>query len=191
LGGRVGERAGAEARAEARAQLDNTTACGGHNQAGMMRLRFRIPLRSFVMSIRFAIIGAALALLAVAAPASAQQGKEVELVDGLKYTDTKLGDGATAEKGHVVSVNYTGWLYRNSAKGAQFDSSFDRGKPIDFRLGTHAVIPGWDEGIDGMKVGGKRTLIIPPELAYGSKGAGGVIPPNATLIFEVELVGVK
>src|ERR1700685_166121 len=128
----------------------------------MMRLRFRIPLRSFTMSIRFAIIGAALGLLAVAAPASAQQGKEIELVDGLKYTDTKIGDGAVAEKGHVVSVNYTGWLYRNAVKGAQFDSSYDRGKPIDFRLGPHAGIPGWDEGIDGMKVGGKRTLIIRP-----------------------------
>jgi peptidylprolyl isomerase len=157
----------------------------------MMAIPSRNPLRSFAMSIRFAIIGAALGLLAAVAPAGAQQGKEIELVDGLKYTDTKIGDGATADNGQFVSVNYTGWLYRNGAKGAQFDSSYDRGKPIDFRLGAHSVIPGWDEGIAGMKVGGKRTLIIPPELAYGARGAGGLIPPNATLIFEVELVAVR
>jgi len=143
------------------------------------------------MSIRIALTSLALAFLAAVTSGPGNAAQTVDLPSGLKYTDTKLGDGATAEKGHVVSVNYTGWLYRNGAKGAQFDSSFDRGKPIDFRLGTQAVIRGWDEGIDGMKVGGKRTLIIPPELAYGSKGAGGVIPPNATLIFEVELVGVK
>jgi FKBP-type peptidyl-prolyl cis-trans isomerase len=144
------------------------------------------------MSIRFVFVVAALGLLAIAAgPAIAQQGKEVELVDGLKYTDTKIGDGAVAEKGHFVMVHYTGWLYKNGQKGAQFDSSYDRGKPLEFQLGAHAVIPGWEEGIDGMKEGGKRTLIIPPELAYGSKGAGGVIPPNATLIFEVELEKVR
>jgi FKBP-type peptidyl-prolyl cis-trans isomerase len=144
------------------------------------------------MSIRFVLVVAAWSLLAAAAgPAIAQQGKEIELVDGLKYTDTKVGDGAVAEKGHTVSVNYTGWIYKNGQKGAQFDTSYDRGKPLVFRLGTHAVIPGWDEGIDGMKEGGQRTLIIPPELAYGSKGAGGVIPANATLIFEVKLEKVQ
>jgi peptidylprolyl isomerase len=143
------------------------------------------------MSIRVAVAAAALGLLAVvSAPAVAQQGKEVELVDGLKYTDTKVGDGAVAAKGHFVTVQYTGWIYRNGAKGAKFDSSYDAGKPLAFQLGAHAVIPGWEEGIDGMKAGGKRTLIIPPELAYGSKGAGGVIPPNATLIFDVEMVTV-
>jgi peptidylprolyl isomerase len=144
------------------------------------------------MSIRL-VAAAAFGLLAVAAvtPSSAQTGKEVELVDGLKYTDTKAGDGAAATPGHVVDVNYTGWLYQNGHKGAQFDTSYDRGKPLEFKLGTHMVIPGWEEGIDGMKEGGKRTLIIPPELAYGAKGAGGVIPPNATLIFEVELVKVN
>jgi len=88
----------------------------------------------------------------------------------------------------LVSVQYTGWLYKNGNKGAKFDSSLDRNKPITFTLGQKQVIPGWDEGISGMKVGGKRTLIIPPQLAYGATGSGGVIPPNATLIFDVELV---
>jgi FKBP-type peptidyl-prolyl cis-trans isomerase FkpA len=109
----------------------------------------------------------------------------------LKYTDTKTGDGATATPGNTVSVHYTGWLYNNAAKGAKFDSSVDRGQPFQFTLGAHQVIAGWDEGVAGMKVGGKRTLIIPPELGYGARGAGGVIPPNATLMFDVELLGVQ
>ena len=114
-----------------------------------------------------------------------------ELPSGLKYTDTTVGTGAEATKGHKVSVHYTGWLYNNDKKGAKFDSSLDRGQPFAFALGAQQVIRGWDEGVDGMKVGGKRTLIIPPALGYGARGAGGVIPPNATLIFEVELLGVK
>jgi FKBP-type peptidyl-prolyl cis-trans isomerase len=109
----------------------------------------------------------------------------------LKYTDTKTGDGSTATSGNKVSVHYTGWLYNNGAKGAKFDSSVDRGQPFQFTLGAHQVIAGWDEGVAGMKVGGKRTLIIPPELGYGARGAGGVIPPNATLMFDVELLGVQ
>jgi FKBP-type peptidyl-prolyl cis-trans isomerase len=144
------------------------------------------------MSIRFA---AALAvagfLAAIAVPAAAQEGKTTELADGLKYTDTKIGDGTLAEKGFIVAVQYTGWLYKNGNKGAQFDSSLDRGKPITFKLGADQVIKGWDEGISGMKAGGKRTLIIPPNLAYGASGANGVIPPNATLIFDVELVSAR
>jgi peptidylprolyl isomerase len=88
-------------------------------------------------------------------------------------------------------VHYTGWLYNNGAKGTKFDSSVDRGQPFQFTLGAHQVIAGWDEGVAGMKVGGKRTLIIPPELGYGARGAGGVIPPNATLMFDVELLGVQ
>jgi len=88
-------------------------------------------------------------------------------------------------------VHYTGWPYNNGAKGAKFDSSVDRGQPFQFTLGAHQVIAGWDEGVAGMKVGGKRTLIIPPELGYGARGAGGVIPPNATLMFDVELLGVQ
>ena len=109
--------------------------------------------------------------------------------NGLKYTDTKTGDGAAAAGGNKVSVHYTGWLYNNGATGAKFDSSVDRGQPFQFTLGAHQVIAGWDEGVAGMKVGGKRTLIIPPELGYGARGAGGVIPPNATLMFDVELLG--
>ena len=89
------------------------------------------------------------------------------------------------------TVHYTGWLSKDGAKGAKFDSSVDRGQPFDFTLGAHQVIAGWDEGVAGMKVGGQRTLIIPPELGYGSRGAGGVIPPNATLIFDVELLKVQ
>jgi peptidylprolyl isomerase len=121
----------------------------------------------------------------------AQQGKTTELADGLKYTDTKVGDGTVAEKGYIVSVQYTGWIYKNGNKGAKFDSSLDRGKPITFTLGKHEVIAGWEEGLTGMKVGGKRTLIIPPSLGYGATGSGSVIPPNATLIFEVELVSAR
>jgi FKBP-type peptidyl-prolyl cis-trans isomerase len=115
----------------------------------------------------------------------------IEMPNGLKYTDTKTGDGAAATPGNKVSVHYTGWLYNNGAKGAKFDSSVDRGQPFQFTLGAHQVIAGWDEGVAGMKVGGKRTLIIPPELGYGARGAGGVIPPNATLMFDVELLGVQ
>jgi FKBP-type peptidyl-prolyl cis-trans isomerase FkpA len=122
---------------------------------------------------------------------AAATNEVIEMPDGLKYTDTKIGGGAEATPGKKVSVNYTGWLYNNGAKGAKFDSSLDRGQPFQFTLGAHQVIPGWDEGVAGMKVGGKRTLIIPPELGYGARGAGGVIPPNATLMFDVELLGVQ
>ena len=113
-----------------------------------------------------------------------------EMANGLKYTDTAVGTGAAATAGHKVTVHYTGWLYNNGEKGKKFDSSLDRGQPFSFGLGAHQVIRGWDEGVAGMKVGGKRTLIIPPELGYGARGAGGVIPPNATLTFDVELLKV-
>jgi FKBP-type peptidyl-prolyl cis-trans isomerase FkpA len=158
----------------------------------MMALLSHILVRSFAMSFRFAAIAAAIGFLAViAAPVGAQEGKPIELADGLKYTDTKMGDGAEAQKGYIVSVQYTGWLYKNGNKGAKFDSSRDRDKPITFKLGAGQVIAGWDEGIAGMKVGGQRTLIIPPDLAYGAKGANGIIPPNATLTFDVELVSAR
>ena len=113
-----------------------------------------------------------------------------ETASGLKYVDTKVGDGAAATPGHKVSVHYTGWLDNNGEKGRKFDSSVDRGQPFSFPLGGGQVIKGWDEGVAGMKVGGKRTLTIPPQLGYGARGAGGVIPPNATLVFDVELLGV-
>ncbi|WP_414462230.1 FKBP-type peptidyl-prolyl cis-trans isomerase [Hyphomicrobium sp. DY-1] len=110
---------------------------------------------------------------------------------GLQYEDTVVGTGATPETGQICVMHYTGWLYVDGKKGSKFDSSVDRGQPFEFPIGTGRVIKGWDEGVAGMKVGGKRTLIIPPQLGYGARGAGGVIPPNATLIFDVELLGVK
>ena len=110
--------------------------------------------------------------------------------NGLQITDTKAGTGADARKGQTVTVHYTGWLFNNGQQGAKFDSSRDRKDPFKFPLGSGMVIKGWDEGVAGMKVGGQRTLIIPPEMGYGVRGAGGVIPPNATLKFDVELLGV-
>jgi len=110
---------------------------------------------------------------------------------GLKIIDTKVGTGAAPKPGQTCVMHYTGWLYENGNKGAKFDSSLDRNQPFSFPIGQHQVIAGWDEGVATMKVGGKRTLIIPPELGYGARGAGGVIPPNATLMFDVELLSVK
>jgi peptidylprolyl isomerase len=110
---------------------------------------------------------------------------------GLQITDSKVGTGTTPKPGQTAVVHYTGWLYQDGAKGKKFDSSVDRGQPFEFPVGQRRVIAGWDEGVASMKVGGKRTLIIPPELGYGARGAGGVIPPNATLIFDVELLDVK
>ena len=110
---------------------------------------------------------------------------------GLQYEDELLGQGPEAKSGSDVRVHYTGWLYNNGVQGAKFDSSRDRNDPFAFSLGAGMVIRGWDEGVAGMKVGGKRTLVIPPELGYGARGAGGAIPPNATLMFDVELLDVK
>ena len=127
-------------------------------------------------------------------PAAAQQNIASTKQGPFKMIDHKVGSGATAESGKVVVVHYTGWLYDESAadnKGKKFDSSRDRGQPFSFPLGAGHVIQGWDKGVAGMKVGGQRTLIIPPELGYGERGAGGVIPPNATLVFDVELLEVK
>jgi FKBP-type peptidyl-prolyl cis-trans isomerase FkpA len=109
---------------------------------------------------------------------------------GLTIDDTAIGAGDAAIAGKKVTVHYTGWLLEKGAKGRKFDSSKDRGDPFVFPLGQGQVIKGWDEGVQGMKVGGARTLTIPPELGYGARGAGGVIPPNATLVFEVELLKV-
>ncbi|MEN7526204.1 MULTISPECIES: FKBP-type peptidyl-prolyl cis-trans isomerase [unclassified Cupriavidus] len=109
---------------------------------------------------------------------------------GLQYEDTVVGSGDEAKAGTHVTVHYTGWLYENGQAGNKFDSSKDRNDPFIFPLGAGHVIRGWDEGVQGMKVGGTRRLVIPAELGYGARGAGGVIPPNATLLFEVELLGV-
>jgi FKBP-type peptidyl-prolyl cis-trans isomerase FkpA len=142
---------------------------------------------------------AALAALALTAgllasgadTATAQSGKPMTTASGLQISDTKVGTGASPKTGQTCVMHYTGWLYQNGQKGAKFDSSVDRGQPFEFPIGTGRVIKGWDEGVASMKVGGKRTLIIPPDLGYGARGAGGAIPPNATLLFEVELLGVK
>jgi peptidylprolyl isomerase len=110
---------------------------------------------------------------------------------GLQYEDTQSGSGAAAGPRKTCVMHYTGWLWVNGQKGSKFDSSLDRGKPFSFVLGAGQVIKGWDEGVAGLQIGGKRTLLIPPELGYGSRGAGGVIPPNATLLFEVELLELR
>ena len=133
-------------------------------------------------------------MLAAGTPitATAQTGgKFMTTASGLQITDTKIGTGAAPRAGQTCVMHYTGWLYQNGVKGKKFDSSVDRNEPFEFTLGKHQVIAGWDEGIATMKVGGKRTLIIPPELGYGARGAAGVIPPNATLMFDVELLNVK
>jgi FKBP-type peptidyl-prolyl cis-trans isomerase FkpA len=110
---------------------------------------------------------------------------------GLQYEDSKIGDGAEAKAGALVTVHYTGWLQNpDGSAGKKFDSSKDRDQPFEFSLGAGQVIKGWDQGVEGMLIGGVRTLVIPAALGYGARGAGGVIPPNATLIFEVELLGV-
>ena len=147
----------------------------------MILIRFACAVLAFATAAAVPLLGRV----------DAATNQVIEMPNGLKYTDTKTGDGAAATPGNKVSVHYTGWLYNNGAKGAKFDSSVDRGQPFQFTLGAHQVIAGWDEGVAGMKVGGKRTLIIPPELGYGARGAGGVIPPNATLMFDVELLGVQ
>ena len=119
-----------------------------------------------------------------------ENSKVAELIKN----DMTKGDGAEAKAGQQVTVHYTGWLYDETGpenKGKKFDSSRDRGTPFAFSLGAGEVIKGWDEGVQGMKVGGHRTLIIPPAMGYGKRGAGGVIPPNATLVFDVELLGVN
>jgi peptidylprolyl isomerase len=143
------------------------------------------------------MVGAAAAWL-TALPANADEKSEkkseskmVKTATGLQYEDVVVGTGAQPHTGQTCVMHYTGWLWEHGAKGKKFDSSVDRGQPFEFPLGMGRVIKGWDEGVASMKVGGKRNLIIPPQLGYGSRGAGGVIPPNATLYFEVELLGIK
>ena len=122
-------------------------------------------------------------------PALAQEA--VTMPSGLQIIDLQVGTGPEPHTGQTCVMHYTGWLYVDGKKGKKFDSSVDRGQPFEFKIGIHQVIAGWDEGVATMKVGGKRTLIIPPELGYGARGAGGVIPPNATLMFDVELLAIK
>ena len=136
----------------------------------------------------------ALAALLVSSPAvvtDAYAASEVTTPSGLRIVDTRVGKGPQPQAGQDVTVQYTGWLYVNGKKGKKFDSSRDRGEPFTFTLGHMNVIKGWDEGVATMRVGGTRTLIIPPELGYGWEGAGNDIPGNATLIFDVELLRVK
>jgi peptidylprolyl isomerase len=153
-----------------------------------MRAFLRMP----TVALSVALAGATLLAAGATTPAAAQtSGSTMTTPSGLKIQDTKVGTGATPKAGQTCVMHYTGWLYENGAKGQKFDSSHDRGQPFEFPIGQGRVIKGWDEGVATMKVGGKRTLIIPPELGYGARGAGGVIPPNATLMFEVELLAVK
>ena len=126
------------------------------------------------------------------APAEAKkESKMVKTESGLGYEDLVVGTGPSPVTGQTCVMHYTGWLWVNEAKTTKFDSSVDRGSPFEFPIGRGRVIKGWDEGVSTMKVGGKRTLLIPPQLGYGDRGAGNVIPPGATLLFEVELLGVK
>jgi len=152
-----------------------------------------LALASAVAAIFLAPSGIALAQLPDTAPKSSQSKLDAKVMQ-LQTIDTTVGTGAEAVKGKVVVVHYTGWLYERSLpdkKGRKFDSSLDRRSPFSFPLGGGRVIRGWDEGVAGMHVGGKRTLVIPPDMGYGSRGAGGVIPPDATLIFDVELLEVR
>jgi peptidylprolyl isomerase len=133
----------------------------------------------------------AMLLVFAVAPLSALAAGEVTTPSGLRIIDVKPGTGPVPQAGQTVTVNYTGWLFVDGKKGKKFDSSLDRNQPFSFTLGQGQVIKGWDEGLATMHVGGQRTLIIPPDLGYGARGAGGVIPPDATLIFDVDLLGAK
>src|ERR1700682_2862348 len=149
--------------------------------------------RRTIMKTAFAAIAAAMSTpVIIATMASAQTaGKPMTTASGLQIIDSTVGTGASPKPGQICVMHYTGWLYENGVKGKKFDSSVDRTEPFEFPIGQKKVIAGWDEGVASMKVGGKRTLIIPPALGYGARGAGGVIPPNATLMFDVELLDVK
>jgi peptidylprolyl isomerase len=160
-----------------------------------------MPLRtklSAAMAVALLFSPAVTTGLRAAGPAAGQaaqddkkEKKMTKTESGLQYRDVKEGTGEKIKNGQTAVVHYTGWLWVEDAKGKKFDSSVDRGQPFDFQVGNGDVIKGWDEGVAGMKVGGKRELIIPPDLGYGARGGGGVIPPNATLFFEVELLEVR
>jgi FKBP-type peptidyl-prolyl cis-trans isomerase len=148
----------------------------------------RVKQQEGVMRVLISLLGL---FLVVVGPAVASGPETLTTPSGLRYQDLSLGEGAEAKAGTRVTVHYTGWLDTSGERGSKFDSSLDRGKPFVFPLGAGRVIRGWDEGVAGMKVGGKRVLWIPAKLGYGTRGAGRVIPPNADLIFEVELLGVQ
>ena len=145
-------------------------------------------------AIAFALVTALAGAFAAGTPTTAAAqaaGKTMTTSSGLQITDSTVGTGASPKTGQTCVMHYAGWLYEDGTKGKKFDSSVDRNEPFEFKILARQVIAGWDEGVSTMKVGGKRTLIIPPALGYGARGAGGVIPPNATLIFEVELLALK
>jgi peptidylprolyl isomerase len=157
-------------------------------------------IRCRTASTRWRLVAALAAIIASVAatggraddPGQAEKEKQMTKTEsGLQYRDIKEGTGEKPKKGQTCVMHYTGWLWENGAKGKKFDSSVDRGEPFEFPIGTGRVIKGWDEGVLSMKVGGKRELLIPPNLGYGSRGAGRVIPPNATLLFEVELLKIQ
>jgi peptidylprolyl isomerase len=160
------------------------------NEDALMR-----SIKPITAAATFAIVSVLAGSLAAISPAPSTAaeaaGEIMTTASGLQIKDTTVGTGATPETGQTCVMHYTGWLYKDGVKGVKFDSSVDRGQPFEFSIGRRQVIGGWDEGVATMKVGGKRTLIIPPELGYGARGAGGAIPPNATLIFDVELLAVK
>jgi FKBP-type peptidyl-prolyl cis-trans isomerase FkpA len=140
------------------------------------------------------VVVGGLTVASACAGGNATSGGNMDTITTLQTSDSRTGTGAEAVAGRAVTVHYTGWLYDSAAAdhhGRKFDSSRDRSEPFTFRLGAGEVIRGWDQGVAGMKVGGLRTLLIPPDLGYGSRGAPGAIPPNATLVFDVELLNVK
>ena len=151
----------------------------------------RFSRRTFIQTACAAAAATVATPVAIRMASAQTAGKPMTTASGLQIIDSKVGTGASPKSGQTCVMHYTGWLYENGQKGKKFDSSVDRNEPFEFKIGMRQVIAGWDEGVGSMKVGGKRTLIIPPELGYGARGAGGVIPPNATLMFDVELLAVK
>ncbi len=159
-----------------------------------MKQKLLVALAAFALVGSAAAQSTASAGKPAAAPVTAtnkEGSKVITTATGLKYEDVKVGTGAEAKAGQLATVHYTGWLWVDGKRGNKFDSSKDRNDPFAFPLGGGRVIKGWDEGVQGMKIGGTRILTLPPELGYGARGAGGAIPPNATLQFEVELLGLK
>jgi peptidylprolyl isomerase len=151
----------------------------------------RAFVRAAFATVCVAVLAVAVSIIMSEPSMSQSATSPVTTSSGLQYIDTKAGTGAQPKQNQTAVVHYTGWLYENGVKGRKFDSSVDRNEPFEFPVGAGRVIKGWDEGVAGMKVGGKRTLIVPPQLGYGARGAGSVIPPNATLMFDVELLGLK